>query len=60
METLFKFMLIALIIVGGFTLMSHYYPQILCATFFHLGTYAISGGMLLIAGLFYVGIKAIN
>lgn len=60
METLFKFALLVCIIVGGLTLMGYWFPKQLASTLFHIGQYSITGGLVLIAVLFYVGIKAIK
>jgi len=60
METLIKFTLVACIIVGGLTLMAHFAPKYLGMCLFHVGEYAVTGSIMLIAVLFYAGIKAIK
>lgn len=55
-----KIILILLIVLGGFGLMSRYAPQFLGLTLFHIGEYAISGGVVLIGLLLYAGFKCVN
>lgn len=57
---MFKLILIALIIVGGFTLMAKYYPQFLGLNFFHMGQYTLTGGIALILVLAYAGFKCVS
>lgn len=55
-----KFILVLLLIIGGFTLASHFTPQLLTMQLFHLGQYTVTGAIVLIGALFYAGIKTID
>lgn len=57
---MFKLLLVFLILVGGYTLVARYYPQLLGMNLLHLGQFTITGGIVLIAGLVYIGLKCVS
>ena len=57
MATLFKAFLIACLVIGGYTLVAHYFPQWLSANIFQIAGFTMTGGLLLIVGLVVAGVK---
>ncbi len=60
METLIKFVLVSLIIIGGLVVMTHFWPLYVGKCAFTFANYTISYGLIAGLVLFYLGIKAIN
>lgn len=55
-----KILLILLIVLGGFGLMSHYAPQAIGMCLFHIAGFAVTGGLLCIMGLTFLGFKFVG
>ena len=55
-----KLILMALIVLGGFGLMSKYAPQLISATLCHIAGFTITGGLVLILVLLYAGYKCVG
>lgn len=57
---MFKLILIALMVVGGYTLCAHFYPQFLGLSLLHISGYTLTGGIALILLLIYAGFKCVS
>ena len=55
-----KILLIALIVMGGFTLMSHYCPQLIGAVLLNVAGFSITGGVVAIILLITLGVKFVS
>ena len=55
-----KLVLIALIVLGGFTLLSHYAPQMIGAVLFSIAGFTVTGGILAIVVLLLLGVKFVS
>lgn len=57
---MFKLLLVALIVVGGFTLAAKFFPQFLGMSLIHAGGFVLTGGIALILFLVYLGFKFVH
>ncbi len=59
-SNMLKLFIIALIVIGGYTIASHFFPQIVAITLGQVGGFTISVGLLLMIALGYTGIKTVH